>query len=215
MTGKVRVKAKEYEVNAYPFPDHRDARHFLIRVIRFHQCDDDREWGVFDYSGLEGRRTRLGPDGLWSHEPEDTVEREAWRDARRFTEEQALELARAAAPHMVTGPPENLLTIDGWQAWWPLRDALAASPNDGGGRRWPDDGPELTEQTRALVVELAARVGIVAFWRRRGEFPSADSSFAQPMWELVVWNGVAAVPPGAEAAGREPNRAIGHSPPSE
>jgi hypothetical protein len=124
----VRVKAKEYEVNAYPDPDHPDARNFLIRVIRFYDCADDpdgREWGVFDMCGMEGPRTRLGPDGQWSQEPQDSEERLRWRAERRYTEQQALELARAAAPHMVTGPPECRLTIDGWLTRWsrPSRQA--------------------------------------------------------------------------------------------
>ncbi len=195
---KTQVRAKEYEVNAYPDPDHPDAAHFLIRVIRFDARGDDlggREWGVFDCSGLNGRQTRLGPDGQWSNEPKDTAERQAWRDARRYTEAQALELARAAAPHMVTGPEENLLTIDAWLVWWPLRATLEKARGGGGCARWPDDGPALTEETRALAVELAARSGLVVFWRQRGEYPSAESSFAQRLWELVL--SPASIPPGA------------------
>ncbi len=89
------VQVKEYVVCAHPDSSSPNWRHYRVRAIRF----DEGYWGVFGPGGIEGQE-RLDSAGCWSSPPDDDDERQLWREARRFDEHTALELARAAAPLM-------------------------------------------------------------------------------------------------------------------
>jgi hypothetical protein len=88
----------EQPVGVYTFCDYPNPKSvnrvlYQIKVFRF---GGDGAWGVFDWRGDRG--AQLGPDGDWSYPPLDDAERAVWRAERRFTEEQAVDLARRAAP---------------------------------------------------------------------------------------------------------------------
>lgn len=117
MTGQVfkaRVQACEYIVNAFPDWDSPNAVQYQLRVVRHR---DGGFWEVFDNAGFAGYPRRLGPDGQWSMPPDDPDQAREWWAARRYTMEQALELAKTAAPHMEIGPQGHRMNIAAMLAW--------------------------------------------------------------------------------------------------
>jgi hypothetical protein len=93
-----------YEVSCLP-RGHRD-RGYLLLTVEYRGKD---LWGVFN-----GRQC-LGTDGLWEWEPQPSSREDDWLATHRFPLDEALRLAREAAPH---------LTVNGYT----LADILERHP---------------------------------------------------------------------------------------
>lgn len=83
---RVAVRVAAYTINALP-EDHDAAHHFEIRV----EYRGDGMWAVTRW------RECLSADGTWDHEPLPSSRTDDWLAAHRFTEADAVRLAKQAA----------------------------------------------------------------------------------------------------------------------
>lgn len=77
--------------------DHRERRHFEITV----EWRGDDRWAVMHFGFA------LGRDGEWEYEPRPSSREDDWLESHRFGYDEALKLAKAAAPG---------LTVNGFRA---------------------------------------------------------------------------------------------------
>ncbi len=90
------VRATRYEVSCLP-PDNINAHHFSITV----------EWRGRDRWAVCRFKECLGTDGEWDYEPMSSSREDDWLATHRFGLDEALELAKTAAPLMTV----NGLTV--------------------------------------------------------------------------------------------------------
>jgi hypothetical protein len=90
MTDDVRVSVTEYDVSILP-QDHEEGYNWSLKV----QYRGKGLWGVFIHD-----RMCLGTDGTWDWEPSPSNREDDWIATHRFTEDEAIKLAREAAKTM-------------------------------------------------------------------------------------------------------------------
>jgi hypothetical protein len=91
---EVTVEARRYTVCAVP-EGNVNRYHFEIHV----------EWRAPESWAVVRQAFCLGTDGDWEYESIPSERAEEWKATHRFPLERALELAKAAAPHV---------TVNGW-----------------------------------------------------------------------------------------------------
>lgn len=100
------VRADRYSVSVLP-RDHEYASSYDLAV----EYRGDGLWAVV----RNGRC--LGADGTWSYEPHPGERDDDWLAAHRFPEQEALELARRAAPHIrINGVTAAEVAADAYRA---------------------------------------------------------------------------------------------------
>ena len=89
-----RIRVRSYEVSIWPdeLADDINADIWCLTVA----YRGAGRWGVFRSSGNGG--PCLGRDGTWAFGSPDEADRAAWLANYRFTEQEALDLARERAP---------------------------------------------------------------------------------------------------------------------
>ena len=89
MTVEVSTRVTQYQVNALP-ESILDAHHWDVTV----EYRGDGKWAICHF------RQCLGDDGEWDFEPSPSSRTDEWLATHRFTEEEALRLAREQAPNI-------------------------------------------------------------------------------------------------------------------
>lgn len=94
MTLEATARVTEYQVSCVP-DDFIDAPAFALTV----EWRGEDTWAICRFSRC------LGSDGVWDHEPIPSDREDEWIATHRFTEDEALRLAKEAAPKVV---------VNGW-----------------------------------------------------------------------------------------------------
>jgi hypothetical protein len=107
----VYVQITEFDVSCFPL-DHEERHHFNITV-------EYRGRGLW---AIKHHAMCLGDDGEWDYEPSPSNREDDWLETHRFTMQDAIRLAREAAPK---------LQVNGWT----VQDVKLKREHRTGGRR--------------------------------------------------------------------------------